>query len=158
MDEHENEPVQVEETPEETTPDTDTEENATEPRADWDMDKALEAMSKKNSENRNLRERAKKAEAQAKELSDYKALYEESQAHLLRMEVAHEFQLPGELAKRLQGNTREELMEDAEALMKLFQTRRVPASKPKPFDGQGADSNEREELSADELEKLMFSN
>lgn len=161
MEEQANENVNetVEETPEVATeqshePETDKDET---PSQGWDMDKALEAMSKKNSENRNLRDRAKKAEAEIKDLSEYKSLYEQAQARMLRMEVAHEFQLPAELTARLQGNTREELMEDAEALMKLFQTRRVPESKPAPFDGKGTDKNKRDELTADELEKIMFS-
>lgn len=162
MEEQTNENVNetVEETQEVTPeqshePETDKDET---PSQSGDMEKALEEIRKKNSENRNLRERTKKAEAEIKDLSEYKSKYEQAQARILRMEVAHEFQLPAELAARLQGNTREELMEDAEALMKLFQTRRVPASKPAPFDGKGMDKNKRDELTTAELEKIMFSN
>ena len=63
------------------------------------------------------------------------------EAALLRAEVATEKKLPVELAARLQGSTRDELLADADALAKL-----IPATAPTPPPARPAGGKPREVL------------
>lgn len=122
----------------------------------WDSARALEALRKKNAENRALRERAKKAEKDAKTLSEYKQLYEQEQAKNLRISVGAEYGLPIDLACRLNGATKEELMEDAQKLLEFFTPKaKHTVRKPSPLDGKAA-AGEETGITEKDLEKIMF--
>lgn len=133
-------PEPTDDAPEAPEPGEDGGEPGTDPEP-FDPDRARAALTKKNSENANLRRRLKELEplaAKAKELEDAsKSELEkltdrtsaaekqatESGMGLLRLEVALDKAPEGvslaqvrKLAKRLSGSTREELEEDAEEL------------------------------------------
>lgn len=59
---------------------------------------------------------------------------DEAAAKALRYEVAVEKGLPLNLAMRLSGSTRDELVADADSLMEFVQ---APAAKPQPIPGEG---------------------
>ena len=121
---------------------------------EWTFEKSMAEIKKKNSEARNLRERAKKAEAELEQVSDYKAMYEAEVAKNLRMKVAHEFNLPAELAARLQGDSEEELTADAEKLMSLF-VPRVSSQRPVPLEGRTSGAPVASEISVDDAAKFF---
>lgn len=110
---------------------------------DWDRDKAMKAIRKRNSENKALRERLKAAEAAKAETvegEDYKAKWEASEHARMCLQVALSAGLPHELASRLQGSTEEELWADAEKLVALVAKPgggRPPASRPRGGPDQG---------------------
>lgn len=108
--------------------DNTSDENESEP---WDEDRARKAMNKKNRENQSLRERLKKLEPleqEFKERQEKEKTAEQKFAELSaskskveqdywRAEIALEKGLTLTQAKRLVGSTKEELLEDADALM-----------------------------------------
>lgn len=96
----------------------------------WDKERALRKIRKANAEAKALRERAKAAEEAAKATPDLKAKNTQLEAENLRLQVALELGLPAQIASRLQGGTREELLTDAEEFMKLLGTKTPPTAKP----------------------------
>ncbi len=96
----------------------------------WDKERALRKIRKANSEAKALRERAKAAEEAAKATPDLKAKNTQLEAENLRLQVALELGLPAQIASRLQGGTREELLTDAEEFLKLLGTKTPPTAKP----------------------------
>lgn len=142
----------------ETSPEANTEASA-DVESSWDVEKARAVISKKNSENRNLRARAKEAEKQVKDLSEYKQLYETAMQKNLQMEVALETALPLELATRLNGGSKEEMLADAEKLLKLIPRNHTSvSSRPRPLDGKTKTTGQDKETTVEELTKLMFGN
>lgn len=130
------EATQEQQQPAETpAPETPREDSPEEPERDvWDPERAREKIRKINSENRTLRERATKAEekaASADELQQQKAALE---LQNLRMAVGYELGLPLNLATRLQGSNRDEMVADAETLIAFV----APAEKPAPTTGRPA--------------------
>lgn len=97
----------------------------------FDADKAREKIRKANSEARNLRKRAADAEAKAKEAGENGEKVTALEAENLKLRVALKHGLPENIAKRLQGTTEEELLEDAEELMGAFETRKPPTNQPR---------------------------
>ncbi|MDY5404399.1 MAG: hypothetical protein SPG34_08725 [Trueperella sp.] len=95
----------------------------------WDKERALRKIRKANAEAKALRERAKAAEEAAKATPDLKAKNTQLEAENLRLQVALELGLPAQIASRLQGGTREELLTDAEEFMKLLGTKTPPTAK-----------------------------
>lgn len=91
-------------------------------RKNFDPDKAATRIAKIQSENKNLRERAKAAEEKAKGADEKDTRISALEAENLRLTVGYELGLPHELAGRLQGATRDELIADAEALVRLVGT------------------------------------
>lgn len=75
-------------------------------------------------------------ERMAEELAATKAEAESARTALLRYEVAAEKEIPAEAVKLLQGSTREELEEAADALLALIANQSKPKS-PKPDASQG---------------------
>ena len=96
----------------------------------WDKERALRKIRKANAEAKALRERAKAAEEAAKATPDLKAKNAQLEAENLRLQVALELGLPAQIASRLQGGTREELLTDAEEFMKLLGAKTPPTAKP----------------------------
>lgn len=139
---------------EEPTPDVDPEnpepkpqegvEDPEDPEDDpngFDAEKAREKLRKINSENRNLRERAKKAEEAAKQNAGSGEKVTALEAENLRLRVAVKHGLPENLAKRLTGNTEEELLADAEELLDLMGGKKPPTQQPKERLRGGGDPN-----------------
>ncbi|WIE54223.1 hypothetical protein [Curtobacterium sp. MCBD17_003] len=86
----------------------------------FDADKVREKIRKVNSENKNLRERAAKAEQQAKENAGSGEKVTALEAENLRLRVGLKHGLPEGLIGRLKGTTEEELLADAEELLGMF--------------------------------------
>lgn len=132
---------QVNENPEETevedpqveAPEAETEEETeTEEDGGFDSQRALAKIAKLNSENKNLRAAKKAAEAKNVENGDKAQRAEALEAENLRLRVAVKHGLPESLVKRLSGSTEEEMLQDAEELMKLFGSKAPPSNQPKP--------------------------
>lgn len=139
-----------------------TEEPADEPEDDesedgWDRDKALEKIRKTNAEAKALRERAKAAEAKAAGADEIAKALSDSQAENLRLKVALKYGLDEKIASRLQGETEEDLLKDAEELLGLFQPK-APSGRPQPkLSGtRRASQEEAQPESLDDLGKRMF--
>lgn len=85
----------------------------------WDPERAKEKIRRINSENKQLRERAAQAEKQVESLPDLQRQTETLGSENLRLKVGYELGLPMNLAVRLQGSTRDELVTDAQSLVEL---------------------------------------
>lgn len=125
-------------------PDSD-EESGDEDSSVWDSERAMAKIKKINAENKRLRDRAKAAETQAeKSAKDLTSENESLKERLLRLEVANELGLPATIAGRLQGKSRDEIVADAEELLKLIGPKRPGTQKPgNPFgEGHGSESGQ----------------
>lgn len=150
---------EVTETDTGTTDETPQEGDDDEPdwRKDFDADKAAERIRKLQSEARNLRSRAKEAEEKAKGADEKDGRISTLEAENLRLSVGYELGLPRELVGRLQGSTRDELIADAEALVKLVRPGAVTSRKPvEALPGGGQPEREPEETDLDKLGSRMF--
>lgn len=117
----------AEESPE--TPQEGADEGTEDWRSNFDADKAAERIRKIQSENKNLRERAKSAEEKAKGVDEKDQRITALQAELLRERVGRRLNLPDELVDRLRGDNEEEILADAEKLVAIV-------SKPTPGGGK----------------------
>lgn len=125
------EPEEVEvEAPEVEAEATESEE-VEESEGTFDAEKAAAKIRKINSENANLRKRAKDAESKVKDDGEKTQRVTALESENLRLRVAVKHGLPEALVKRLSGETEEEMLEDAEDLMKLFGSKAPPSSTPK---------------------------
>jgi hypothetical protein len=99
----------------------------------FDSGKALDKIRKLNSETKNLRERAKKAEEEAATHKGSSEKVPALEAENLKLRIAIKHGLPENLMKRLSGTTEEELLQDAEELLELFgkDGGRPPSNKPR---------------------------
>ena len=121
------------EDPQVEAPEAETEEETeTEEDGGFDSQRALAKIAKLNSENKNLRAAKKAAEAKNAENGDKAQRAEALEAENLRLRVAVKHGLPESLVKRLSGSTEEEMLQDAEELMKLFGSKAPPSNQPKP--------------------------
>lgn len=126
----ETETVEPDETPqEEVEEQDDTEQDSQE---EFDAEKARLKIRKLNNEAKNLRERAKQAEAAQKTADEKSSRVQDLESEVLRLNVAIKTGLPAKLATRLQGSTEEELLEDAEALLDMVGGSKPPTDQPKP--------------------------
>lgn len=118
----------------------------------WDPNRARETLRKKNSENAQLRQRLKDAEAKASRLDELEEAEkdetqklrdqlaetnrkaQEADVRAMRAEIAADKGLTASQAKRLVGSTLEELEADADALIAEF----------KPPEGDDGDSQEED--------------
>lgn len=112
----------------------------------WDQSRALEKIRKANAEAKSLRERAKAAESKVKGLDDVTRERDELAAKVLRLETAAKFNLPPQVAARLQGSTAEEMAQDAEALLELFGPRTPPSQTPRPATGSTGGREEKQHV------------
>ena len=123
----------------------------------WDPERAKRKISKVNSENKALRERATKAEEKASSVDDLTRERNDLSAANLRLEVGYELGLPLSLAKRLQGSTREEMLADAEALVELVAPKRPGTRRPaEDLRPGGQPDAEPEETDLTKLGERMF--
>lgn len=88
-------------------------------RKDFDADKAADRIRKYQSENKNLRERAKAAEAKAAGVDEKDSTISKLQGELLRERVGRRLNLPDELVDRLRGDNEEDILADAEKLVAI---------------------------------------
>ncbi|MDR6172643.1 hypothetical protein [Curtobacterium sp. SORGH_AS_0776] len=128
---------------------TETEQESEQEAPSFDADKAREKIRKLNSESKNLRERAVKAEQQAKENADNGERLTALEAENLRLRIGVKHGLPESLVKRLSGSTEEELLQDAEELMELFKGKTVPTNQPKERLRGGGDPTAEADPTAD---------
>lgn len=146
-----------------TTTDTEQEtQEVTEQAPDWrkefDPDKAADRIRKLQSEAKNLRERTKAAEEKIGDVDALTKAKSDLAAENLRLTVGYELGLPMALAKRLTGATREELIADADELVKIAGAGRGPAQR-KPVEdlrGGGDPEKEPEETDLDKIAARMF--
>lgn len=126
--------------------------------AAWDPERAKRKISKVNSENKALRERATKAEQKAAGVDDLTKQNDDLSVSNLRLEVGYELGLPLAIAKRLQGSNREEMLADAEALVELVApTKRPPTNRPtEQLRGGGVPERDPEETDVTKLGERMF--
>ena len=133
--------------------DSEDEDGGDDSAGEWDRERAMRKIRKSNQEAKSQRERAKAAEEKAKRAGDFEKRALDAEARLLRLEVGADVGLPKSLASRLQGSTKEELLADAEELMRLVAPSK-PSGKPKPNLKGGAKPSEDDgELSAAEIVK-----
>ena len=79
-------------------------------------------------------------------------------SELLRSRVGAKTGLPEQVVSRLKGDTEEEMLEDAESFMELFQKSRPPAPKPtEALRGGGRPETEPEETDLSKIADRMFS-
>ncbi len=123
----------------------------------WDPERARKKIAKTNSENKALRERATTAEKKAANVDDLARERDDLSAHNLRLEVGYELGLPLNLARRLQGSTKEEMVADAEALVELVSPAKQPSRKPQEALRGGLKPDaEPEETDLSKLGERMF--
>jgi hypothetical protein len=127
--------AEAEETPKEPQnapqEDADTDDGSEDWRKDFDPDKAAERIRKIQSENKNLRNRAKTAEEKAAGVDQKDQEITTLKGQLLRERVGRRLALPDELVDRLRGDDEEAILADAEKLVALLgkpaSTTRKPA-------------------------------
>lgn len=101
-------------------------------RSNFDADKAADRIRKLQSEAKNLRERAKTAEAKAAGVDEKDKRISSLEGDLLRERVGRRLGLPDELVDRLRGGTEEDVLADAEKLVAIVGKSASPGSGTKP--------------------------
>lgn len=99
----------------------------------FDSGKALDKIRKLNSEAKNLRDRATKAEQEAEANKGSSERVPALEAENLKLRIAVKHGLPESLVKRLSGTTEEELLTDAQELLEMFgkDGGRPPSNQPR---------------------------
>lgn len=98
----------------------------------WDPERAKEKIRRVNSENKALRERATQAEQKAAGVDDLEDQAKTLGSENLRLKVGYELGLPLNLAIRLQGSNREELLADAESLIEIVSPTKPSVTPSRP--------------------------
>ncbi|WP_297572223.1 hypothetical protein [uncultured Actinomyces sp.] len=141
-----------------TTENTDTEDEDSEDEDEApaaDLESVLKSLRKKNRENQNLRKRVKDAEENAKDASTLKTDNQRLATENMRLTVAVNHGLPMELAKRLVGQTVEEMEADAADMLKLF-AKSVPASSRPRENLKTVQAAQQGAETVEELTKMMY--
>lgn len=125
----------------------------------WDSERALKKIRKLNNEIRSAKATAAAAKRRAEGMPDpnnerIKAL----EAENLRIRIGAKHGLPEELINRLQGDTEEEILADAEKLLDLVSVRKAPPSRRPTENLRGGTepATEPEERDLDKLASRMF--
>lgn len=149
----------VDETTEDATPDESTEspEDASDDKdTAWDPERARKKIAKLNSEAANLRKRLTEA-PKAEDAAAKDKRISELEGASLRYEVALDLGLPKEIASRLQGGTRDEMVADAEKLLELIAPKRPATRKPtEALRGRLEPDSDPEETDLKKLGARMF--
>lgn len=150
----------VEETAEDATPNEsqESQEDASGDKDEaWDPERAKRKIAKLNSEAANLRKRVNEA-PKAEDVTAREQRIKELETAQLRYEVAFDLGLPKQIANRLQGSTKEEMLADAEALVELISpSKRPPSNRPaEKLRGGGEPDREPEETDLSKLGERMF--
>lgn len=164
MSEQITEPAEPAEAVTEDTTDAETEDaqeadedDADDWRKNFDPDKAAGRIRKLQSEAKNLRERAKAAEEKVSDVETLQRTTADLTAENLRLKVGYSLGLPLALAERLRGSTEEELIADADELVKIAGARPQVTRKPvEALRGGGAPEQEPEERDLDKIGSRMF--
>jgi hypothetical protein len=145
-------------TEEQQSTDADTQESQEDDREEaWDPERAKRKIGKVNSENKALRERATKAEKKAESVDDLQKQTQTLGSENLRLRVGYELGLPMSLALRLQGETREQMLEDAQQLVELVAPAKRPTQKPtEALRGGLQPDKEPEETDTRKIAERMF--
>jgi len=121
-----------------------------------DPAKLLDKIRKVNSENANLRKRAKEAEQKAAGGDEATKQATALAAENMRLKVGLKHGLPEAVIDRLKGETEEELLADAQALLELLAPKGPPTRSPRaPLGGAGS-GREVEETDLSKLGERMF--
>lgn len=115
----------------------------------FDAARALAKIKRLNSEAKNLREAKKAAEAKAAAADDATARAAALEAQNLRLSVALEVGIPAEHLDRIKGNTRDELLADAEVFLGLLGGRTPtppPSQRPQERPGSGGGTEKPVEI------------
>jgi len=125
----------------------------------WDPERAKAKIRKVNSENKALRERATAAEKKAEGVDEKDRRITDLGSENLRLRVGYELGLPIDMVDRLRGETKEELVADAEKLVELIApTKRPTTRKPsEALRGGTQPEQEPEETDVRKLGERMFS-
>lgn len=124
----------------------------------FDPKKVLAKIKKQNSELKNLRDRAKQAEAKVEQTSEDKDKeLNELRTQLLRERVGRKTGLPDQLVERLNGDDEESMLKDAEDLLEVFAKSRPPTAKPhEQLRGGGRPESEPVEQDVRKIGARMF--
>ena len=124
----------------------------------FDPKKVLAKIKKQNSELKNLRDRAKQAEAKVEQTSEDKDKeISDLQTQLLRERVGRKTGLPDQLVERLNGDDEESMLKDAEDLLEVFAKSRPPTAKPhEQLRGGGRPESEPVEQDVRKIGARMF--
>lgn len=137
--------------------DTGTELEEVEADAAWDPKRAKEKIRKLNQEIQSTK--AKLAEApKADDVAAKDSRITELEGAALRLEIALDLGLPKEIASRLQGKDRDEMVADAEKLLELLAPTKRPATRrpAEQLRGGGDPDREPEETDLKKLGERMF--
>jgi hypothetical protein len=96
---------------------------------EWDPERAKKKIAKLNSEAANLRKRVNEA-PKADDLAAKESRIKELEPENLRLRVGYELGLPMQIALRLQGSTKEEMVADAQTLVEMIAPAKRPSQKP----------------------------
>lgn len=123
----------------------------------WDPERARRRIERVNRENKKLRKRVNEA-PKPEDVAAKDERLKELEPENLRLRVGYELGLPIHLADRLQGDTREEMIEDAEKLLELVAPAKRPATRtPTETPRGGSDpAQEPEETDLGKIGARMF--
>lgn len=124
----------------------------------WDPERAKRKIAKLNSEAANLRKRLQET-PKVEDVAQKDKRITDLETATLRYEIALDLGLPKEIAMRLQGGTREEMVADAEQLLELLAPAKRPPVTRKPTEalrGGLEPDREPEETDLNKLGERMF--
>ena len=124
----------------------------------WDPERAKRKIAKLNSEAANLRKRLQEA-PKAEDAAAKDRRISELESASLRYEVALDLGLPKEIAARLQGKDRDEMVADAQQLLELLAPTKRPSTTRKPTEalrGGLEPDREPEETDTKKIGARMF--
>lgn len=122
----------------------------------WDPDRALSKIKKLNAEVVKAKAKIAAAEEKAKGVDEKDQQISALEAKTLRLDVALDLGLPRQIADRLKGNTREEMLADAEELMQLLNPKTTTRKPVEALRGGGEPDTPPEERDLDKLADRMF--
>ena len=124
---------------------------------DFDRDRVLAKIKKLNSENRNLRQQKKEAEAKAAEQGEKSERMQALEAANSRYETLADHDLPLKLAKFITATDPDLILEQAEELLSLGSTKAPPSAQPKERMRQRAQAPVVDELGdLDKFSEAVF--